>query len=419
MLKKLLRRLARKLGKRSYTLNRIIKDMRFKSHVKFYQKECITQKTDEKLVLFESFFAKKYADSPRAIYEAMLRDPDYSDFRFVWVFREADLETKLPLVKNDRTTVVKYHTRECWKTYGRAKYWVLNSRVAAFIEKRPDQVFIQTWHGTPLKRLGFDIKKGNNVHISKEELSQHYLENARKCDYFISPSRFCTEVFTTAFGFDQLGMEEKLIETGYPRNDDLFRWTADVIRQFKKDLGVPLDKKILLYAPTWRDNQHELGVGYTFDAVSHIEKLIRALPEDYIILVRLHYFIANQIDLSKFAGRAYDFSDYEDINVLYAVADVLMTDYSSVFFDYANLHRPILFYMYDLEMYKNEMRDFYIDLEELPGPILQTQEEVIEAIRSLDKLEEQYQDKYRAFNARFNYLDDAEASMRVIKRCIG
>ena len=419
MLKRMLRRAARKLGHRSYQLNRIIKKMRRRSHENFYQKKCITQQTDEKLILFESFFAKKYADSPRAIYEALLRDPAYSDFRFVWVFREADLEKKEPLVANERTTVVKHHTRECWMTYGRAKYWVLNSRVASFIEKRPDQVFIQTWHGTPLKRLGFDIKKGNNVKISKEELSQHYLDNARKCDYFISPSRFCTEVFTTAFGFDQLGMEDKLIETGYPRNDDLFRWKKEDVEGFKKELGIPGDKKILLYAPTWRDNQYELGLGYTFDAVGHIEKLIQALPEDYIILVRLHYFIANEIDLTKYTGKAYDFSDYEDINVLYAVADVLMTDYSSVFFDYANLHRPILFYMYDLEMYKNEMRDFYIDLEELPGPILQTQEEVIEAISNLKEIEEKYRDKYRAFNARFNYLDDENASMRVIRRCIG
>ncbi|MBQ9322369.1 MAG: CDP-glycerol glycerophosphotransferase family protein [Eubacterium sp.] len=419
MVKKMLRRFARLLGKRSYTLRRYINAWRYNNHVRFYQKKCITQQTDDKLVLFESFFGRKFADSPKAIYLEMLNNPAYSDYRFVWVFREDGFEEKAKLVQNDRTTCVMYHTRASWLLYGKAKYWVLNSRVKDYIEKKPDQVFIQTWHGTPLKRLGFDIKKGNNAKHTKEELAHSYLQNAEKADYFISPSRFCTEVFTTAFGFDKLGVEHKLIETGYPRNDDLFRLTPEKIAAYKKELKLPEDKKVILYAPTWRDNEHEIGVGYTFDAKKHIEDLIKNLPEEYVIMVRLHYFVADEMDLTPYAGVAYDFSEYEDINVLYAVSDILITDYSSVFFDYANLHRPILFYMYDLDFYKNETRDFYIDLDELPGPILETQEEVINAIQDVEKVKAEYAEKYRKFNEKFNYLDDAEASKRVIERCIG
>ena len=417
--KKKLRKWMKKLSKKSYRMKKLVDKTRERDHIRFYKKECMTQPTDDKLVLFECFFAKKYVDSPKAIYLEMLNNPAYSDYRFVWVFRREDLEEKRKLVENDRTSVVIYHTRECWKMYGKAKYWVLNTRVQDFIEKKPDQVFIQTWHGTPLKHLGFDITTGNNPKFTPEELGQRYLNNVRKADYWISPSRFATEAFTTAFGFDRLGMEDKLIETGYPRNDDLFRLTPEKIKALKKDMNLPQDKKIILYAPTWRDTQHDLKIGFTFDPVAVTEKLIESLPDDYIILMRLHYLIANEIDLTKFSGLAYDYSGYEDINDLYAVADVLMTDYSSVFFDYANLHRPMLFYMYDLEAYRTESHDFYFDLDVLPGPVLKTQEEVLDAIRHLPEIEEKYREKYEAFNKRFNYLDDENASLRVIQRCIG
>ena len=138
----------------------------------------------------------------------------------------------------------------------------------------------------------------------------------------------------------------------------------------------------------------------------------------YIILFRTHYFVANYIDLSKYEGFVYNVSTYDDINDLYIISDLLITDYSSVFFDYSNLKRPIYFYMYDFDEYKNNLRDFYIDLSELPGPITKTQDELMDELKNISTYESRYREIYDKFNARFTYLEDGHSSVRVIEQCI-
>ena len=134
----------------------------------------------------------------------------------------------------------------------------------------------------------------------------------------------------------------------------------------------------------------------------------------------MHYWIVDQLDLSKYPGFVYNGSDYDDITELYMISDICMTDYSSVFFDYANLKRPILYYMYDLEKYRDVLRGFYLDVEkELPGPILQTNDEVVEAIKNIDKVTEEYKDKYAEFYDRFCCIDDGHADERVVKAVFG
>ena len=142
------------------------------------------------------------------------------------------------------------------------------------------------------------------------------------------------------------------------------------------------------------------------------------LVDEYIILFRAHYLVANEFDFEKYKGFIYDVSNVEDINKLYIISDVLVTDYSSVFFDYANLKRPILFYMYDLDDYKNNMRDFYIDLEDLPGPIVEKEEDLYKEIKNIDKYFDKYKEKYEKFNKRFNYLDDKNSSKRALEKII-
>ena len=139
--------------------------------------------------------------------------------------------------------------------------------------------------------------------------------------------------------------------------------------------------------------------------------------EECVILFRTHYFIKNVIDLKQFDGFVIDVSEYGDINDLYIVSDLLMTDYSSVFFDYANLKRPIIYYMYDFEQYKNEMRDFYIDVDTLPGKIIKTEEELPGAIReAMDEF--RYDEKYRQFNEIYNPHYGENASCAVLEACI-
>src|SRR5690625_2711264 len=141
------------------------------------------------------------------------------------------------------------------------------------------------------------------------------------------------------------------------------------------------------------------------------------LGDEYIILLRMHYVIASQLDISEFKGFAYDYSDYDDISELYLVSDILITDYSSVFFDYANLKRPILFYTYDLEKYRDTLRGFYIDMEkEVPGPLLENTEEVIHAIETIDEVEEAYRERYDMFYNRFCCWDDGQAAKQVVER---
>ena len=134
--------------------------------------------------------------------------------------------------------------------------------------------------------------------------------------------------------------------------------------------------------------------------------------------MRLHYLVANKLDLTNLNDFAYDVSKYDDINELYIISDILVTDYSSVFFDYANLKRPIIFYMYDLKEYQCEIRDFYIDLDELPGPIIEREEDLINSIKNIKEYNKKYNDKYVKFSKKYNYLDDGQAAKRVVEECI-
>lgn len=370
---------------------------------------------NEKVVLFESFMGRKYVDSPKAMYEYMLKSKEYKDFEFVWFFKNPD--DYKHIAKNKRTKVVKYGSKAYYKYYATSKYWVTNSRVPDTIIKKKNQVYIQCWHGTPLKKLGFDIEvKGGNAMNSLKDIRYKYQVDSKKYSYMVSPSAFCSEKFISAFNLKAVGKEDIVIEKGYPRNDFLVNYTKKDIDRVKKALKLPKDKKIILYAPTWRDNQHTSGVGYTYKTEVDFDYLREQLGDEYIILFRAHYFVANSFDFEKYKGFVYNVSEYDDINELYILGDILITDYSSVFFDYSILKRPIIFYMYDLEEYKHTLRDFYIDLDELPGPIIEKEKELIKAIKGMNKFK--YDKKYKAFNDKYTYLDDGKAAERVVKELI-
>ena len=370
---------------------------------------------NEKVVLFESFMGRKYVDSPKAMYEYMLKSKEYKDFEFVWFFKNPD--DYKHIAKNKRTKVVKYGSKAYYKYYATSKYWVTNSRVPDTIVKKKNQVYIQCWHGTPLKKLGFDIEvKGGNAMNSLKDIRYKYQVDSKKYSYMVSPSAFCSEKFISAFNLKAVGKEDIVIEKGYPRNDFLVNYTKKDIDRVKKALKLPKDKKIILYAPTWRDNQHTSGVGYTYKTEVDFDYLREQLGDEYIILFRAHYFVANSFDFEKYKGFVYNVSEYDDINELYILGDILITDYSSVFFDYSILKRPIIFYMYDLEEYKHTLRDFYIELDELPGPIIEKEKELIKAIKGMNKFK--YDKKYKAFNDKYTYLDDGKAAERVVKELI-
>lgn len=174
---------------------------------------------------------------------------------------------------------------------------------------------------------------------------------------------------------------------------------------------------MILYAPTWRDDEYHKVGHYKFNLTLDLKLLKQELGEEYVIVLRMHYFISDNIDLSEFEGFVYDYSKYNDINDLYIISDMLITDYSSVFFDYANLKKPILFFTYDLEKYKDILRGFYIDVEnDLPGPLLYTSDEVLNSIKNIKQIEKQFALKYEGFYNTFCSLDDGNASQRVIQK---
>ena len=409
---KLLRRIEKKL-KSNYKTASIYNKIAILGKKRNFRKNYFNNEIDDKLVLFESFMGRKYACSPKAIYEYMLSDERFKDYKFVWAFKKPD--DKKNNFFDERTTLIKYNRDKYFEVISKAKYWITNSRIPETIIKKDEQIYVQCWHGTPLKRLGYDIKvKGKNAESSNRRVRKQYRKDASRYTYMISPSSFCSEKFISAFNLKGLGKENIIIEKGYPRNDFLFNYKKEDIKRIKEKLNIPKNKKIILYAPTWRENQHELNKGYTYNLAIDFDNLKKQIGDEYVVLFRPHYFVANSFDFEKYKGFIFNVANHEDINELYIIADLLITDYSSVFFDYANLGRPMIFYMYDLEEYKNELRDFYIDLKELPGPITQNEKDLIKEIKNCEKNKEKYATKYKKFNKKFNYLDDGKSTSRVV-----
>ncbi len=364
------------------------------------------------MILFESYWGRQFACSPRAVYEELCRSSAGRKYKIVWAFEEPERFREL-FEGRKNVRLVKYHSREHIRCYARAGFWITNSRTPAGIWKKRGQIYVQTWHGTPLKKIGCDVVNHQDIPAANRRTHRNYRKEGRQLDYLVSPSAFYTEKLGSAL--DMKHMEGRVLEVGYPRNDCLFTFTDADAAALKEELGILGDKKVILYAPTWRENQHEAGVGYTYRMGLDLKGLKQELASDYVILFRVHYMVRRLFDFDEYEGFLYDVSDYSDISRLYTIADMLVTDYSSVFFDYANLKRPILFYMYDFQEYKEELRDFYFDISLLPGPVIKEEADLGRAIRKLDGTFV-YDERYQAFNERFN-PHPQPCSRQVLKKC--
>jgi len=412
-----------------------------------YRRICERNPVDAKVVVFEAYSGRGYSCSPRALFEAMLADERFADYELIWAFRNplagalaehgrevagvvephgskrlaGDLETVIgqdALANLGRAKLVMWGSREYMRSFARAGTWISNFILPTYLLPRDGQRYVQTWHGTPLKRLGCDISARGNVMYQVREIHERYHFEGARLTYLLSPSRFTTDKLATAFDLDNTGRRDAIIEEGYPRNDFPLNATPEQVEAIKRRLDIPQGKRVVLYAPTWRDDQHTTGVGFTFESGVDFDRLQRELGDDTIVLFRAHYLISSGFDFARYEGFVRNVSAISDVNDLYVVSDVLVTDYSSVFFDFANLERPIVFFMYDLESYAENLRGFYLHLDELPGPVVKTQDELVEALRSASagELQPQVAERYRAFSDRFTYLDDGHASERVLDR---
>ncbi|WP_263698128.1 bifunctional glycosyltransferase family 2 protein/CDP-glycerol:glycerophosphate glycerophosphotransferase [Bacillus thuringiensis] len=358
-------------------------------------------------VVFESFAGKSYSCNPRYIYEEMLKQ--CPDMKFIWIFNDT---------KKDIPGSAKKVKRLSWKYYyymATSKYWVANARMPAFLEKRPETIYLQTWHGTPLKKLASDMKEVHMPGTTTEKYKRNFFNESRKWDYLVSPNDYSTEIFKRAFKF-----EKETLDVGYPRNDLLYHPKEEqtqIAKDIKKKIGIPTDKKVVLYAPTWRDDEFYEKGKYKFNLKLDLQEMQRRLGDQYVVALRMHYLIAENIDISGLEEFVYNLSNYEDIAELYVISDVLITDYSSVFFDYGNLGKPILFFTYDIDKYRDTLRGFYFNFaEEAPGPLLKTSNEVIDAIESIEEIEAEYKGKFDQFYNRFCHLDDGNAAKNIVQK---
>lgn len=360
------------------------------------------QKINDNQIFIESFRGDFYSDSPKYLYQYLMEH--YGDrYDYVWVMNRRGV--KIP--GNPKT--VKKYSLNYFKEAAKSRYWLINTRQAALLSKRSDQIMVSTWHGTPLKKLGFDM---GNLYLDDPKSKFNYKKDSSEWNYLISPNRFTSEKLRSSFAYDG-----EVLEYGYPRNDVLYNFDKELVEKIKSDLNLPKDKKIILYAPTWRDDEYYDIGKVEFNLKLDLNALKESLSDEYIILIRTHYFIANRLDLSKFKGFVFDVSKYEDISELYLISDILITDYSSVFFDYANLKRPILFYTYDLDKYSKMLRGFYLDIyNDVPGPLLFTTSEVIDAVLNIDEISNQFKERYDEFYNRFCYIDDGNASKRIVEK---
>lgn len=279
------------------------------------------------------------------------------------------------------------------------------------VPKREDTVLLETWHGTPLKRLAFDL---NDVVGGVSNYKDKFYRQKENWDYLLSDNPFSTEKFQSCFMYPK----EKILEYGYPANDPLYAPDREErARKIKEKLGIPADKKVIMYAPTWRDdNYYEIGQ-FKFDLDLDVNRLEKEFGDEYVLLLRLHYLVVEALDMSKYGEFAVNGSAYDDVTDLYLITDILITDYSSVFFDFANLKRPVLYYTYDLERYRDVLHGFYLSMEDdLPGPMLLTNDEVVDAIKNIDQIQEKYKDRYEEFYNRFCCIDDGHATERVVNK---
>ena len=234
---------------------------------------------DSKLIIFESFFGRQYSCNPRAIYEYMKEH--YPEYKLYW---SVDKRYVQNFVEKDLNIITRFSLKWLF-LMATARYWVINVRIPLWIPKPKHTIYIQTWHGTPLKKLALDMDEVHIPGTDTEKYKRNFIKETSKWDYLISPNRYSSEIFRRAFAF-----KNEMIESGYPRNDFLYQANdEDKIMGIKQRYKIPLDKKVILYAPTWRDDQYYQVGKYKFDLKLNLQQMQEQLGAEYIVILRMHY----------------------------------------------------------------------------------------------------------------------------------
>ncbi|EDL53904.1 teichoic acid biosynthesis protein F [Vibrio mediterranei AK1] len=346
---------------------------------------------NRKKFIFESHRGLSYSCNPKYIYEYLSKEFPEGDY--IWCAQHPGDNFPNKVVKRGGLKYL-YH-------FATAKFLIHNAEFSDNIKVRKNQVYINTQHGTPMKLMGIDWKNGPKATKSKK------YSKSNRWTYLINQNEYQKEIFDRVFRYE--GKSEVL---GYPRTDTLNHNNNDeYISKLKCELGIPNDKKVILYAPTWRDSK-ENNVDDNTTLQLDLARLKEEFSETHVVLCRMHHLIVNSISESVIDSEfVFDMSDASvDTQDLLLCSDMLISDYSSLIFDYAILERPIIFYMYDLDSYLVN-RGLYLTVDELPGPICMTTVDVVEAIKKNDF----DMDNIIRFKERFCSHDDGNACLRVFE----
>lgn len=341
-------------------------------------------KPDPKVALFVSYGGKQFSDSPYALYQAMKKDQRFSDWQLVWAFTAPD---KFGEVDNK----VKIDSLAYFKTCLKARVWITNSGIKRYLDFNGKHTFfINTWHGIPLKKIGRD-EKG----VRKSKVFARKWFEFRDADMNLYHSDYDLKVLKHVFS----APEKHFYQFGLPRNDLLYRLKDD--QSFKKEirsrLHIPEGKKVILYAPTVRGEQVSQSKDNVFVNPFHFN-LWKQKFSDTVILFRAHYFVTEK-ENTQFSN-VIDVTNYPNIDDLYLVADLLISDYSSVFFDYSITDKPMFCYAYDLEQYQ-QYQGLYVDLKQTLPHFATNETQLIKQIQQYGQLKTDN----ATINFKYKFLD--------------
>lgn len=353
-------------------------------------------------VFFESFFGQNASCNPLAIDRALARiRPDIARY---WSVVDASVAVPAGAIR------LIEGSADWWQLRAGARLLVVNDWLRSRFVQRPHQTVLQTWHGTMLKRLALNRKRlGLRAIVAT-------LRESSRWSILLAQNAYSARIFRGAYGF--LG---PIWQEGYPRNDVLratepgvtdLGATDFVATELRSRLGISADATVVLYAPTWRDDRP--------DHIDHLDvaAFTKALGADVITLIRGHSRTLTP-GHEVHAANVIDVTAYPDVSELYLVADVLITDYSSVMFDFSVTGKPIFFYTPDLEHYREKLRGFYFDLIEVaPGPVVAVLSELVDLVIDRAAVAVRFTERYAAWQHRFNPRDDGGAADRVVHRLL-
>lgn len=366
-----------------------------------------TIEVDENHILYQVRDGQSMTDSPYAIFKYLMEHQAYQKYIHIWVVASQKMQ-KAYSKKFNKYKNVKFIVKESddYLHYlAKCKYLINNATFPTYFTKKPNQVYVNTWHGTPLKSMGLDIK--DNLLES-----QNTIRNFLSSDYIISPNQHTTDIFKKAFKLEELN-DDAILEIGYPRIDATLKAQSETVIQKLKKQGLKMtNAPILLCSPTWRGHT----VSTPEDNIEEMEEMIEVLNKktDYQVLLKVHPFIYRKAEGNK-KLKKYLVNDTFDTNELLSIVDLLVTDYSSIFFDYLVTNKPIIFYTPDYEDYE-ENRGFYLPVDSLPGPSVHSIETLVDTVNHQQNILTQYNDNYRAYQQKFANYDDGHVTERVVNK---